>query len=863
MCRIVKLTSLLLLFAAVFLCNNAFAQTKKERKKTGSRAAEWRRMHVRDSLLLTLNCSDTTINSLLQRIEQYTTTFNQINNSLSEGLDTTEITAQLPLVIKRINKIDSVLNSRSKSGTFHYLSVIRDILDQTQGNLEGWQSTLGNISEKLIQNQSDLVKFTKDTLLKRIPYDSVVRKTFFLNRKAVRLLWRKADSINRSDLIRISLLQDKITVAYTKVLDESDHIDSKIKKFAMSALSGESAYIWKESIDYKGSIAAWKRTVRLNTLLFNYFISSKKLVHVIGALFFVLVFSLIIFLRAKTASQSENQQTIYRHANLISQKPLVSSLLLSTAIIPYFYAHPPALFSEMFFIAAIIFSLILAGKDFSRAISNFLHVLFWLTIVYSISNLFTQISSADRFAVLILSIASIIAAWLCLKNVKRSAEHQLPYSRLGLRVFIILQILSLLLNISGRFSLAKIAGVTAVFNLWMLVIFFFVIRVIIQGLFLQFHIRKEGGNSIVNWMDYNVVRKNVRRALITLCTLLWLFFLLQNLGISDWATDIASDILSQSGSVGNASFTFGGFVIFILVIWLSSILSKIISYFYDVSAQRANDLSVLKKKNRTSTLLIRLGVLSAGFLLAVGASDFPLDKLTIIISAFGIGIGFGLQTVVNNLVSGLILAFEKPIQIGDFVEVNSRAGTMKEIGIRSSKILTEDGSEVIIPNGDLVSQQVINWTLSNNTRRMELIVGVAYGSDIMKVQTVLNKVLTENTEIMQTPAPVAMLDNFNESSIDFRVLFWVPDNSKRVIMKNNMISQVYAAFTLEGIEIPFPQRDLHVFLPGDVKEKKWGLIIIFQERRVALKKIRRVKLSKMSFLFYKEGPNQAVFVNSL
>jgi small-conductance mechanosensitive channel len=822
MCRIIKLTSLLLLVGAVFLCNNAFAQTKKDRKKTGSRAAELRRMHVRDSLLLTLNSSDTTINSLLQRIEQYTTTFNQINNSLSEGLDTTDITAQLPLVAKRINKIDSVLNSRSQSGTLHYLSVIRDILDQTQGNLEGWQSTLGNISEKLIHNQSDLVKFTKDTLLKRIPYDSVVRKTFFLNRKAVRLLWRKADSINRADLIKISLLQDKITVAYTKVLDESDHIDSKIKKFAMSALSGESAYIWKESIDYKGSIAAWKRTVRLNTLLFNYFINSKKLVHVIGVLFFVLVFSLIIFLRAKAASQSENQQSIYRHANLISQKPLVSSLLLSTAIIPYFYAHPPALFSEMFFMAAIIFTLILVGKGFSRAIANFLHVLFCLTIVYSISNLFTQISSADRFAVLILSIASIIAAWLSLKSIKRSAEHQLPYSRLILRVFIIMQILSLLLNISGRFSLAKIAGVTAVFNLWMLVILFFVIRVIIQGLFLQFHTRKEGGNSIVNWMDYNVVRKNVRRALITLGTLLWLFFLLQNLGISDWATDIASDILSQSGSVGNASFTFGGFVIFILVIWLSSILSKIISYFYDVSAQRANDLSVLKKKNRTSTLLIRLGVLSAGFLLAVGASDFPLDKLTIIISAFGIGIGFGLQTVVNNLVSGLILAFEKPIQIGDFVEVNSRAGTMKEIGIRSSKILTEDGSEVIIPNGDLVSQQVINWTLSNNNRRMELMVGVAYGSDIMKVQTVLNKVLTENTEIMQTPAPVAMLDNFNESSIDFRVLFWVPDNSKRVIMKNNMISQVYAAFTREGIEIPFPQRDLHVFLPGDVKEKKMG-----------------------------------------
>jgi potassium efflux system protein len=130
-------------------------------------------------------------------------------------------------------------------------------------------------------------------------------------------------------------------------------------------------------------------------------------------------------------------------------------------------------------------------------------------------------------------------------------------------------------------------------------------------------------------------------------------------------------------------------------------------------------------------------VFAIGFLLAVTASGFPLDKITIIISAFGIGIGFGLQNIVNNLVSGLILAFEKPIQIGDIIEVDNRSGTIMEIGIRSSKIATSDGAEVIIPNGDLISHHVINWTLSNNNRRIELIIGVAYGSDIEKVKTLL------------------------------------------------------------------------------------------------------------------------------
>jgi potassium efflux system protein len=222
-----------------------------------------------------------------------------------------------------------------------------------------------------------------------------------------------------------------------------------------------------------------------------------------------------------------------------------------------------------------------------------------------------------------------------------------------------------------------------------------------------------------------------------LASVLWLIMLTQNLSIEDAVFDLLEKFLTENRSLGgtNTSFTFQSIIIFIAVIWLSSVAARIISYLYEVAGKHANDIDVLKKKNRTSTLLIKLGVFAVGFLLAVAASGFPLDKITIIISAFGIGIGFGLQNIVNNLVSGLILAFEKPIQIGDIIEVDNRSGTIMEIGIRSSKMATSDGAEVIIPNGDLISHHVINWTLSNNNRRIELIIGVAYGSDIEKVKT--------------------------------------------------------------------------------------------------------------------------------
>jgi potassium efflux system protein len=776
------------------------------------REKQRRAMHSRDSLLRVINKADTSVSSLLQRIEQYTTTFNQINNNLAGGMDTAEVGQQLPSISKRLNKIDTLINTH-KSSTLRYLFVIRDILDRTQGQLEDWQSDLEDINTLLIQNQNDLIKFTKDSLIKTSPTDSLLKNTFFVQRKAVWLLWRSTDAANRDDLSKINFLQDKVAIAYTNVLDESDRIDSKIRTFTDKAEAGEFGYIWESNPQFDGFRSPLNSTIKINELLFNYFIKNETFTHLAGLFFLAVILSWIVFNRVKVKHNAKLLSELGDKINYIYKRPLISSLLVATAIVPYFYSHPPVVFTEILFLFPMIFVLVFVRQEFPPTKFKFLHSLFWLTVIYGVSNLFIEISNIDRFVILGLSILSIIAGLSFYKHIKKNPENYLPHSGMVLKIFIGLQFLSLFLNLTGRFSLAKIIGVTAVFNLWLLVILYFVIHIIIQGLFLQFQTKKTGG--LLDWVDYTIVEEKFKKILTFLASLIWLFFLFQNLNIDDAARDYLSDFLGQSHTVGGASFTFEGFVIFIAVIWLSSIVSKIISYFYDVSSLRVTDLSVQKKKNRTSTLLIRLGVFSVGFILAVAASNFPLDKVTIIISAFGVGIGFGLQNIVNNLVSGLILAFEKPIQIGDIIEVDSRSGTIKEIGIRSSRLATADGAEVIIPNGDLIAHQVINWTLSNNNRRVELIVGVAYGSDIEKVKKLLKDMLSNRDDIMTDPSPSVFLHNLNESSVDFRMFFWAADISTWLELKSRVLADIYNKFAAEGIEIPFPTQDINLHLKDE------------------------------------------------
>ncbi|MGZ3812284.1 MAG: hypothetical protein ACXVJN_11100 [Mucilaginibacter sp.] len=267
--RILKAIALTLLVLTVFSAHESFAQAKKKKPKNLRESAR-KSMHSRDSLFQAISKNDTSISSLLQRVQQYTTTFNQINNSLAEGLDTVEVHEELPAVVKRIGKIQTLANTR-KSSTLRYLFVLRDNLDRAQDQLEGWQSDLDDVNTKLVQNQHDILKFTNDPLLNIVPTDSLLRVTFATQKAEVKALWRKTDSINRRNLFKVNLLQNSVTTAYANILDATDQIDSKIKRFAVRAESGEFGYIW-ENGQYNDITTALNGTVRLNRIQLNYFI---------------------------------------------------------------------------------------------------------------------------------------------------------------------------------------------------------------------------------------------------------------------------------------------------------------------------------------------------------------------------------------------------------------------------------------------------------------------------------------------------------------------------------------------------------------------------------------------------------------
>jgi potassium efflux system protein len=199
-----------------------------------------------------------------------------------------------------------------------------------------------------------------------------------------------------------------------------------------------------------------------------------------------------------------------------------------------------------------------------------------------------------------------------------------------------------------------------------------------------------------------------------------------------------------------------------------------------------------------------------GFLLALLALGFEFTKLTIMLSALGIGIGFGLQSIVNNLVSGLILLFERPVRVGDFIELGGKWAEIKKIGLRATTVQTFDQADVIIPNADLVTNQVINWTLSNRRVRLIIPVGVAYGSDVSLVMETLMASARKNSKIAEAPAPQVLFLKFGESALEFELRVWVLDAENRLVVSSEIHQEIDRRFREAKIEIAFPQRDLHL-----------------------------------------------------
>ncbi|MGH7973246.1 MAG: mechanosensitive ion channel family protein [Limisphaerales bacterium] len=260
---------------------------------------------------------------------------------------------------------------------------------------------------------------------------------------------------------------------------------------------------------------------------------------------------------------------------------------------------------------------------------------------------------------------------------------------------------------------------------------------------------------------------------------------------------------------GSNQFTFGGLlelVILLVLVFLGELFVRrfLVSRLLERTRLRPSIRFAVRQ-------IVRYTILVLGIYLSLQAVGINLSSLAFLAGALGVGVGFGLQNIVSNFVSGLIILAEQPIALGDRIEVSGISGRVTEINLRSTTVMTSDNICIIVPNSDLVTSHVVNWSHGDPKVRVRLPVGVAYGTDVEKLRKILLEVAEANPDILRQPAPEVLFVGYGDSSINFELGVWsVVMLDKPLRFKSNLYYAIHKKLEENQVEIPFPQRDLHL-----------------------------------------------------
>jgi len=298
------------------------------------------------------------------------------------------------------------------------------------------------------------------------------------------------------------------------------------------------------------------------------------------------------------------------------------------------------------------------------------------------------------------------------------------------------------------------------------------------------------------------------RLLVLAALIGWLLYSLHRFRLLRPLQGASSTLLGAGIDVGEVSVHVGDVLVFLFASWLAVWIAGAVRRL--LREELPSHATLPRGVGNSIASLSYYGVLILGLLVALSAAGFKVSQLMLVFGALGVGIGFGLQNVVNNFVSGVVLMFERPIQPGDVVDAGGISGTVRDIRLRATTIRTFDGADAVVPNGLLLSGNLTNWTMFDRSRRFEVTVGVAYGAEPAQVIAILAATVSATPGVVADPPPVVLMTGYGESALNFVIRAWTTDVSHWMHVRGELLQRVLAALQAAGIAIPYPQIDVNL-----------------------------------------------------
>ena len=525
----------------------------------------------------------------------------------------------------------------------------------------------------------------------------------------------------------------------------------------------------------------------------------------------LLLLPLIVWLVVRSRRAAASDAPAPPHVARALRRPISSWLLLSMLAVLVLEPDAPLLVQEFALVFALIPVLRLLPAGMLRALGAWPYVAIALYALDRLALAAVADAALYRLLLLALNVLALgLTVWLLRHPVSTASPHDSMLQRavrpVGWAALAVLA-LAAACNIAGNVSLAEMLTSGVIDSGYMALLLYAAVAAcigILQALLGQ----PELNNRRLVRQHELLVQTFCTRLLVLGAVLGWLLYALDRFRMLRPLRSMGTAVLDLGIDVGEVSLHLGDVLAFVVSIWIAYWAARAVRQL--LRDELPGHAGLPRGAGNSIASLSYYGVLLLGALVALSAAGFKVGQLALVFGALGVGIGFGLQNVVNNFVSGLVLMFERPIQPGDMVEVGTVAGTVREIGLRATTIRTYDGADVVVPNGLLVSGNLTNWTMFDRSRRFDVAVSAAYGSDPAQVLALLEATARATPGIAEQPPPFAQMTGYGDSALNFVLRAWTQDIGTWGALRSDLFARTLAAMQAAGIEIPYNQLDVHL-----------------------------------------------------
>ena len=524
------------------------------------------------------------------------------------------------------------------------------------------------------------------------------------------------------------------------------------------------------------------------------------LIHV---LFIVLIATALQWMRRRFRTLALEKPGLQR-ALPILDLPVSTAFALSMLLIPSIYAQAPRLIIAITGTVTLIPTVVILRRLLER---NWYPILNTTLIMYFLAQFRVLAASLPVLARFIflgqmlgftLFLVWVLRSWYLPMGTAATQGRGWRTIRAIAKIGLIFLPAAFLLNIFGYVNFGDLLGIFFLRSVYIAVVLYAAIRIIEGLITIALQVRPLGSLRVIS-LHRPMFERRTGGVLAFLAFLFWLNLVLNFFGLLTPLIATIEAVLRANLIIGALNISLGQVLLFTVTVWASFLASRFLRFLLEEDVYQ--HLHLARGIPQAISTIIHYSVLLLGFFIALAMLGVDLTKVTILAGAFTVGVGFGLQTVINNFVCGLILLFERPIKVGDVVQVDADIGEVRRIGIRACVIRTAEGSEIIVPNATIIANKVTNWTYSDRYRAVEVPVSVARGADPQRVVELLKSVAVNHPSIAKEPAPQAYIVHFAPGALSFHLRAWTDRYEDWVQVRSDLSLAVDQALTRENISI--------------------------------------------------------------